>query len=233
MKTLSLGLSILLLCTLPAFASSDPARDVEMTKAYRTLYAVRALNSASTGAIAVAPGDACEIYSAGAIGLLSHTGGNAVVEYHPALVFLHAGELVNLWAATRAGLGHFCPAGTQFATTLAEVDRLDASRLLDIQELVVSSDGEGLSWQSRRLRLARESSKIPLGAQALAAASVDSEAEVALAAHRSSYMADQSQLSRIQIDFSSGSPKIAATTVLNEAGMALQATAGCRACHPK
>lgn len=233
MKTLSLGLSILMLCTLPAFASSDPARNVATTKAYRTLYTIRALNSASTGAIAVAPGDACEIYSAGAIGLLSQTGGKAVVEYHPALVFLHAGALVNLWAATKAGFGHFCPAGTQFETTLAEVARLEALRLLDIQEQVVSSDGEGLSWQSRRLRLAREASKIPLDGQALSAAGVDSEAEETLAAHRSCYMADKSQLFRIRIDFSSGSPRIAADTVLNEAGMALQATAGCRACHPK
>lgn len=165
MKTLSLGLSLIVLCTLAAFASSNPDRDVATTKAYRTLYTVRVLNFAATGVISVAPGDSCEIYSAGAIGLLSQSAGKAVVEYHPALVFLHAGELINLWAATKAGLGHFCPAGTQFETTLAEIERLDASRLLDIQERVVSSDGEGLSWQSRRLRLAREASKIPLGAQ--------------------------------------------------------------------
>lgn len=71
------------------------------------------------------------------------------------------------------------------------------------------------------------------GSQALAAAGVDADAAEALTAHRFSYKADKSQPSRIQIDFSSGSPKIAPTTVLNEAGMALQATAGCRACHLK
>lgn len=71
------------------------------------------------------------------------------------------------------------------------------------------------------------------GGQALAAAGVDSDAGETLAAHRSDYKADKSQPSRIQMDFSSGRPKIAATTVLNEAGMALQASAGCRACHPK
>lgn len=180
MKMHSLSLFIVLLCTLPAFAGSDPALDVAKTKANRTLYTVRALNSASTGAIAVAPGDACEIYSAGSIGLLSQAAGKAVVEYHPALVFLHDGELVNLWAATKAGLGHFCPAGTQFETTLAEMERLDASRQLDIQERVVSSDGEGFSWQSRRLRLAREARKIALGSERWAALEAASRSVVAI-----------------------------------------------------
>lgn len=71
------------------------------------------------------------------------------------------------------------------------------------------------------------------GGQALAAAGVESEADDALAGFRSGYKADKSQPSRIQLDFSSGHPKIAATTTLTEAGMALQASAGCRACHPK
>ncbi|MHB1399600.1 MAG: hypothetical protein ACYDAI_18090 [Trichloromonadaceae bacterium] len=225
----SLSLSILLLCTPPAFAGSDPALDVAKTKAYRTLYTVRALNSAATGAIAVAPGDACEIYSAGSIGLVSQTAGNAVVEYHPALVFLHDGELVNLWTATKAGLGHFCPVGTQFETTLAEMERLDAARLLTIEEQVVSSDEVGLSWQSRHLRLAREARKIALSADA----GVDSADGGSLVAHSSNYKADRSQPSRIQMDFPSERPKVAATTVLNEAGMTLQASAGCRACHLK
>ncbi len=180
MKVISLCFSIIMLCTLPALASSDPARDVATTKAYRTLYTVRALNSASTGAVAVAPGEACEIYSAGSIGLLSQSAGKAVVEYHPALVFLHDGELVNLWAATKAGLGHFCPAGTQFETTLAEMERLDASRLLDIQERVISSDGVGLSWQSRHLRLAREASKISLGQEQWAALEAANRPAVAM-----------------------------------------------------
>lgn len=71
------------------------------------------------------------------------------------------------------------------------------------------------------------------GGQAFAAAGEDSAAAEALAAHRFNYKTDKSQLSRVQMDFSSGRPKIAATTVLNEAGMALQASAGCRACHLK
>lgn len=71
------------------------------------------------------------------------------------------------------------------------------------------------------------------GGQALTAAGVDADAEETLAAHRSDYKADKSQPSRIQMDFSSGRPKIAATTILNEAGMTFQASAGCRACHPK
>lgn len=69
------------------------------------------------------------------------------------------------------------------------------------------------------------------GGQALAAAGV--ETDDALAAFRSGYKADTSQPSRIRLDLSSGHPKIAATTTLTEAGMALQASAGCRACHPK
>lgn len=180
MKMHSLSISILLFCTFPAFAGSEPALDVAKTKAYRTLYTVRALNSASTGAIAVAPGDACEIYSAGSIGLLSQSAGKAVVEYHPALIFLHAGELVNLWSAAKAGLGHFCPVGTQFETTLAEMERLEAARLLNIQEQVASSAGVGLSWQSRHLRLTREASKISLGAEQWAALEAENPHEVAM-----------------------------------------------------
>lgn len=73
----------------------------------------------------------------------------------------------------------------------------------------------------------------PRGGQAFASASADSPAAEILAAHRPNYKADKSQPSRVQMDFSSGGPKIAPTTVLNEEGMALQASAGCRACHPK
>lgn len=169
MKLLVLGFTIGLFWALSASASSDLAHDIAITKAHRTLYAVRVLNSATTGTISVAPGDACEIYSAGALGLLSQEGGRALVEYHPALVFLHQGKLINLWAATKAGLGHFCPAGTLFEISVAELEKLERARLLDIQELVVHSEGEGLSWESRRLRLAREGNKIALGAERWAA----------------------------------------------------------------
>lgn len=54
-----------------------------------------------------------------------------------------------------------------------------------------------------------------------------------LAAHRRRYKADPSQPSQIVIDFSAGRPRIAATTLLNQEGMELQATAGCGACHLK
>lgn len=94
MKMLVLGFTLGLLWVLPASASSDPVRDVAITKAHRTLYTVRVLNSAATNALFVGPGDACEIYSAGSLGILSQGGGSALVEYHPALVFLHQGELI-------------------------------------------------------------------------------------------------------------------------------------------
>lgn len=54
-----------------------------------------------------------------------------------------------------------------------------------------------------------------------------------LSAHRRSYKAVPSQPSRIVMDFSAGRPRIAATTLLNQEGMELQATAGCGACHLK
>lgn len=54
-----------------------------------------------------------------------------------------------------------------------------------------------------------------------------------LATHRRSYKADPTQPSKIVMDFSSGRPRIAATTLLNQEGMELQATAGCGACHLK
>lgn len=169
MKLLVLGFSIGLFWVLSAAASSDPILDIAITKAHRTLYTVRVLNSATTGSISVAPGDACEIYSAGALGLLSQEGGRALVEYHPALVFLHQGELINLWAATKIGLGHFCPAGARFEIPVLELERLERARLLDVQELVGPSEGDGVRWESRRLRLAREGNKISLGAERWAA----------------------------------------------------------------
>lgn len=169
MKLLVLSFSIALLWVFPAAASSDPAKDIALTKAHRTLYTVRVLNSATTGSFSVAPGDACEVYSAGAIGLLSQEEGRALVEYHPALVFLHQGELINLWAATKAGLGHFCPAGARFEISVMELERLERARLLDVQELVGQSEGEKVRWESRRLRLAREGKKISLGAERWAA----------------------------------------------------------------
>lgn len=164
-----LTLLILLVCATTVFAGADPAHDLAITKNHRTLYVVQALNHASSGKLQVSPGDACEIYSAGSLGLVSQSSGKAIVEYRPALVFLHGGKLVNLWSAAKVGLGHFCPPGTHFELPSQELTRLDAARLLSIQDPVIRFDGEGMAWESRHLRMSREARKIPLGSERWAA----------------------------------------------------------------
>ena len=54
-----------------------------------------------------------------------------------------------------------------------------------------------------------------------------------LASVRAQYRDASSPVSRIMVDHSSGSPKIAAVTILNEAGRELLSRSGCPACHAK